>query len=477
MLARAKAGGRWVRSTTRLLSGLQSTLIELEEAHSCLNYASLPVVLERGQGVFLYDVEGKRYIDFLSGYSALNQGHCHPRIVEALKAQASKLTLTSRAFHSDALGEYAAFITDLFGYDRVLPMNTGVEAGDSAIKLARRYAYDVRGIAPDSAITLFASGNFWYASNLARSYAMTLTPSDPLSPPLIGAPRLSLGRGRSLAAISSSTDPESYLGFGPRMPGFQNIPYNDVGALRRALDADTERRICAFMVEPIQGEAGVVVPSPGYLLECKKLLASHGALLIADEVQTGLGRTGKMLASEWDECKPDIVCLGKALSGGMFPVSAVLSSHEIMLTIGRGQHGSTFGGSPLACKVAKTALEVIVDEKLAEKAEKLGRRFRERLGKTIPVRGKGLLNAIVIDRGAHGFNAKDVCLELLSRGLLCKPTHEVRIICCPLFLPCALLPLSLVLARWPGRYPVCATVGDRRGSARRVDRPHRRRSL
>ena len=319
MLARAKAGGRWVRSTTRLLSGLQSTLIELEEAHSCLNYASLPVVLERGQGVFLYDVEGKRYIDFLSGYSALNQGHCHPRIVEALKAQASKLTLTSRAFHSDALGEYAAFITDLFGYDRVLPMNTGVEAGDSAIKLARRYAYDVRGIAPDSAITLFASGNFWYASNLARSYAMTLTPSDPLSPPLIGAPRLSLGRGRSLAAISSSTDPESYLGFGPRMPGFQNIPYNDVGALRRALDADTERRICAFMVEPIQGEAGVVVPSPGYLLECKKLLASHGALLIADEVQTGLGRTGKMLASEWDECKPDIVCLGKALSGGMFP--------------------------------------------------------------------------------------------------------------------------------------------------------------
>ncbi len=395
MLTRAGAGVRgWERleRLKRSVSTLrQSRLIEQEEATICLNYASLPVVLERGEGAFLYDVDGKRYIDFLSGYSALNQGHCHPRIVDALKSQASKLTLTSRAFHSDVLGEYAAFITDLFGYDRVLPMNTGVEAGDSAIKLARRWAYDVKGTAPDMALTLFASGNFW---------------------------------GRSLAAISSSTDPESYAGFGPRMPGFTNIPYNDVDALRRALEADTENRICAFMVEPIQGEAGVVVPDKGYLRECKKLLASHGALLIADEVQTGLGRTGKMLASEWDDCKPDIVCLGKALSGGMFPVSAVLSSHEIMLTIGRGQHGSTFGGSPLACKVAQTALEVIVDERLAEKAEVLGRRFRERLGKTIPVRGRGLLNAIVIDREAHDFNAKEVCLELLKRGLLCKPTHE-----------------------------------------------------
>ena len=360
------------------------------QAHSCLNYASLPVVLERGRGIYLYDVDGKRYFDFLSGYSAVNQGHCHPRIVEALQTQASKLTLTSRAFHSDALGEYAEYITRLFEYDRVLPMNTGVEAGDSAIKLARRYAYDVSGTAPDKAIVLFAEGNFW---------------------------------GRSLAAISSSTDPESYGGFGPLMPGFRNIPYNDVDALQRALEADTEKRICAFMVEPIQGEAGVVVPDPFYLRECKRLLASHGALLIADEVQTGLGRTGKMLASEWDECKPDIICLGKALSGGMFPVSAVLSSHEIMLTIGRGQHGSTFGGSPLACKVAKAALEVIVDEGLASNAEVLGRRFRERLGKFISVRGRGLLNAIVIERTSH-VNAKTVCLELMRRGLLCKPTHE-----------------------------------------------------
>ena len=392
MIARAGARG-WKRLSSSL-STHQSRLIELEEAHTCLNYAPIPVVLERGEGVHLYDVDGTRYYDFLSGYSAVNQGHCHPRIVDALKSQAEKLTLTSRAFHSDALGEYAAFITDVFGYERVLPMNTGVEAGDSAIKLARRYAYDVRGTAPDTATVLFASGNFW---------------------------------GRSLAAISSSTDPESYGGFGPRMPGFACIPYNDVDALRRALSADSEKRICAFMVEPIQGEAGVIVPDIGYLRECKRLLESHGALLIADEVQTGLGRTGKILASEWDDCKPDIVCLGKALSGGMFPVSAVLASDEIMLTIGRGQHGSTFGGSPLACKVAKTALEVIVEEGLAEKAQVLGERFRgrfrERLG-SIPVRGRGLLNAIVIDPDVHGFNAKDVTLELVKRGLLCKPTHE-----------------------------------------------------
>jgi len=375
----------------------QKELIAFEESSTCLNYAPLPVVLERGEGIHLYDVDGKRYMDFLSGYSAVNQGHCHPRILEALTSQASKLTLTSRAFHSDALGEYASFITELFGYDRVLPMNTGVEAGDSAIKLARRWAYDVKGTKPDQAVVLFADGNFW---------------------------------GRSLAAISSSTDPDSYGGFGPLMPGFHNIPYNDIGALRRALDADTEKRVCAFMVEPIQGEAGVVVPDPGYLRECKRLLEAHGALLIADEVQTGLGRCGKMLCSDWDDVKPDIVCLGKALSGGMFPVSAVLSSDEIMLTIGRGQHGSTFGGSPLACRVAKAALEVIIDEGLAQNAERLGRRFRERLGSVIrdatPVRGKGLLNAVVIEPrgGTEAVSAKAVCLELMRRGLLCKPTHE-----------------------------------------------------
>lgn len=375
----------------------QKELIAFEESSTCLNYAPLPVVLERGEGIHLYDVDGKRYMDFLSGYSAVNQGHCHPRILEALTSQASKLTLTSRAFHSDALGEYASFITELFGYDRVLPMNTGVEAGDSAIKLARRWAYDVKGTKPDQAVVLFADGNFW---------------------------------GRSLAAISSSTDPDSYGGFGPLMPGFHNIPYNDIGALRRALDADTEKRVCAFMVEPIQGEAGVVVPDPGYLRECKRLLEAHGALLIADEVQTGLGRCGKMLCSDWDDVKPDIVCLGKALSGGMFPVSAVLSSDEIMLTIGRGQHGSTFGGSPLACRVAKAALEVIIDEGLAQNAERLGRRFRERLGSVTrdatPVRGKGLLNAVVIEPrgGTEAVSAKAVCLELMRRGLLCKPTHE-----------------------------------------------------
>jgi len=375
----------------------QKELIAIEESSTCLNYLPLPVVLERGEGIHLYDVDGKRYMDFLSGYSAVNQGHCHPRILEALTSQASKLTLTSRAFHSDALGEYASFITELFGYDRVLPMNTGVEAGDSAIKLARRWAYDVKGTKPDQAVVLFADGNFW---------------------------------GRSLAAISSSTDPDSYGGFGPLMPGFRNIPYNDIGALRRALDADTEKRVCAFMVEPIQGEAGVVVPDPGYLRECKRLLEAHGALLIADEVQTGLGRCGKMLCSDWDDVKPDIVCLGKALSGGMFPVSAVLSSDEIMLTIGRGQHGPTFGGSPLACRVAKAALEVIIDEGLAQNAERLGRRFRERLGSVTrdatPVRGKGLLNAVVIEPrgGTKAVNAKAVCLELMRRGLLCKPTHE-----------------------------------------------------
>lgn len=375
----------------------QKELIAFEESSTCLNYSPLPVVLERGEGIHLYDVDGKRYMDFLSGYSAVNQGHCHPRILEALTSQASKLTLTSRAFHSDALGEYASFITELFGYDRVLPMNTGVEAGDSAIKLARRWAYDVKGTKPDQAVVLFADGNFW---------------------------------GRSLAAISSSTDPDSYGGFGPLMPGFRNIPYNDIGALRRALDADTEKRVCAFMVEPIQGEAGVVVPDPGYLRECKRLLEAHGALLIADEVQTGLGRCGKMLCSDWDDVKPDIVCLGKALSGGMFPVSAVLSSDEIMLTIGRGQHGSTFGGSPLACRVAKAALEVIIDEGLAQNAERLGQRFRERLGSVTrdatPVRGKGLLNAVVIEPrgGTKAVSAKAVCLELMRRGLLCKPTHE-----------------------------------------------------
>jgi len=351
------------------------------------------VVLGKGSGIFLWDVDGKRYFDFLSGYSAVNQGHCHPKIVDALVTQAKKLTLTSRAFFNDVLGEYEEYITNLLGFDKVLPMNTGVEGGETAIKLARRWGYDVKGVPKYEAKILFARNNFW---------------------------------GRTTSAISSSTDPESYEGFGPFMPGFEVIPYNNIGALKAKLEADPN--IVAFMVEPIQGEAGVVVPADGYLKECKAILQEHNALLIADEVQTGLSRTGRMLCCEWDGVQPDILILGKALSGGTMPVAAVLANDDVMLTIGRGQHGSTYGGNPLAARVGMAALQVLVEEKLSERASELGPKFRDLLSRIESpllkgVRGRGLLNAIVID-DSKGVNAWEVCLELMRRGLLTKPTHK-----------------------------------------------------
>lgn len=368
-------------------------IIDREEKYGAHNYAPLPVVLEKGRGIYMWDVDGKKYFDFLSGYSAVNQGHCHPKIIDAMTTQAKKLTLTSRAFFNDVLGEFEEYITKLLGYDKVLPMNTGVEGGETAIKLARRWGYDVKGVPNNQAKILFAANNFW---------------------------------GRTTSAVSSSTDPDSYSGFGPFMPGFEIIPYNDVDALRQKLESD--QNIVAFMVEPIQGEAGVVVPSDGYLKACKGVLSAHNALLIADEVQTGLGRTGKMLCSEWDDTQPDILVLGKALSGGAMPVSAVLSSDEIMLTIGRGQHGSTFGGNPVAAKVAQAALQVLVDEKLPENAARLGPKFREALSNIdspllSTVRGRGLLNAIVVD-DSRGVTASQICSELMNRGVLCKPTHQ-----------------------------------------------------
>jgi ornithine--oxo-acid transaminase len=367
--------------------------IDREEKYGAHNYAPLPVVLNKGERIYLWDVDGKRYFDFLSGYSAVNQGHCHPKIIEAMADQASKLTLTSRAFFNDALGEFEEYITTLLGYDKVLAMNTGVEGGETAVKLARRWGYDVKGVPKDQAKILFATNNFW---------------------------------GRTTAAISSSTDPDSYSGFGPFMPGFEIIPYDDVEALRSKLESDPN--IVAFMVEPIQGEAGVVVPQDGYLKKCKDVLQKHNALLIADEVQTGLGRTGKMLCSEWDGTKPDILVLGKALSGGAMPVSAVLSSDEIMLTIGRGQHGSTFGGNPVAAKVGQAALQVLLDEKLPENAAYLGPKFRQALASIDSpliqtVRGRGLLNAVVVD-DSKGVTAGQLCMELMKRGVLCKPTHQ-----------------------------------------------------
>lgn len=371
----------------------QQKLIDREEKFGAHNYHPLPVVLHRGQGIHMWDVDNKRYFDFLSGYSAVNQGHCHPRIINALVNQAQQLTLTSRAFFNDALGEFEEYITSLLGYDKVLPMNTGVEGGETAIKLARRWGYDVKGVPKNQAKILFAQNNFW---------------------------------GRTTSAISSSTDPESYEGFGPYMPGFEIIPYDDINALKAKLDSDPH--IVAFMVEPIQGEAGVVVPRDGYLRQCHELLRQHNALLICDEVQTGLARTGRMMCGDWDDVKPDILVLGKALSGGVLPVAAVLASDEIMLTIGRGQHGSTYGGNPVAARVGMEALKVIVDEKLADNAARLGPVLREKLSSLDSpllkaVRGRGLLNAIVIDSG-KGVEAWDVCMELMRRGVLTKPTHR-----------------------------------------------------
>jgi len=365
-----------------------------EERYGAHNYHPLPVVLAKGEGVYLWDIEGKRYLDFLSAYSAVNQGHCHPRIIAALTEQAQTLTLTSRAFYNDLLGPYEEYITNYFGYDKVLPMNTGVEGGETALKLARKWGYQVKGIPDNQAKIVFARNNFW---------------------------------GRTLAAISASTDPSSYSGFGPYMPGYELIPYNDLTALEQALQ---DPHVAAFMVEPIQGEAGVVVPDPGYLHKARELCSQNKVLLICDEVQTGLCRTGKMLAVDHEQVRPDILILGKALSGGVLPVSAVLADDEIMLCIQPGEHGSTYGGNPLACRVALAALQVLKDENLAENAEIMGERFRQALVKLqqeVPfishVRGKGLLNAVVIEPFADGRTAWDVCLALKDKGLLCKPTH------------------------------------------------------
>ena len=371
-----------------------SEAIELEERYGANNYHPLPVVLKRGEGVYLWDVEGKRYYDFLSAYSAVNQGHCHPKILKALTEQAQKLTLTSRAFHNNVLGIYEKYITEYFGYDKVLPMNTGVEGGETAVKLARKWAYEVKGIEENKARVLFATGNFW---------------------------------GRTLAAVSSSSDPSSYENYGPFMPGFELIPYNDLSALEKALQGGN---VAAFMVEPIQGEAGVVVPDEGYLAGVRKLCTQYNALFIADEVQTGIGRTGRILATDYEEARPDILVLGKALSGGVLPVSAVLADDEVMLTIRPGQHGSTFGGNPLACAVALEALKVVKDEKLAENAYVLGEHFREAMRELMKktdlitlVRGKGLLNAIVINDSPDSSTAWDLCMAFAENGLLAKPTH------------------------------------------------------
>lgn len=366
----------------------------LEGRYGAKNYHPLPVVLSRGEGVCVWDAEGRKYFDFLSAYSAVNQGHCHPHIIGALNSQASQLTLTSRAFYNDVLGPYEKFITDYFGYDRVLPMNTGVEGGETAVKLCRKWAYEVKDIPDNQAKIVFAEGNFW---------------------------------GRTLAAISSSTDPLSRKHFGPYMPGYVLIKYNDLGALEEALE---DSNVAGFMIEPIQGEAGVVVPDEGYMAGAYELCRKKNVLLIADEVQTGIGRTGRLLACDYEGFKPDILILGKALSGGVLPVSAVLARDEIMLTIKPGEHGSTFGGNPLAGAVAMAALEVIRDEKLAENAFRLGTVFRERMQKLIErsgfvklVRGKGLLNAVVIDDDPDGDTAWNICLELKDQGLLAKPTH------------------------------------------------------
>ena len=366
-------------------------LIALEDRYGAHNYHPLPVVLAKGDGVFVWDVEGKKYYDFLSAYSAVNQGHCHPKIINALKTQAEKLTLTSRAFYNDSLGEYERYITSLFGYDKVLPMNTGVEGGETANKLARKWGYLKKNIQENKARIIFAKGNFW---------------------------------GRTLAAISSSDDPISYTGFGPYMPGYDLIPYNDLDALENELK---DPNVCAFMVEPIQGEAGVIVPNDGYLKGVSDLCKKYNVLFIADEVQTGIGRTGKMLACDHEDVKPDILILGKALSGGVFPVSAVLADDHIMMCIKPGEHGSTFGGNPLACKVAKAALDVIIDEELSENANRLGKIFRKELeliesDMISLVRGKGLLNAIVI-KPKNGKEAWDVCIKMRDNGLLAKPTH------------------------------------------------------
>jgi ornithine--oxo-acid transaminase len=369
--------------------------MDLEEAFGAHNYHPLPVVLEKGKGVHVWDVEGKQYYDFLSGYSAVNQGHCHPRIINALVEQASKLTLTSRAFYNNLLGEFEKYITTYFGYDKVLAMNTGVEAVETALKLSRKWGYQVKGIAENAAKIITCEGNF---------------------------------HGRTINVVSFSTDPSSKKGYGPFNTGYATIPYNNLAALEEALQ---DKNVCAFLFEPIQGEAGVVVPDDGYYAGVRELCDQYNVLMVADEIQSGLCRTGTMLACDLEGVRPDIVILGKALSGGALPVSAVLADNEIMLTIKPGEHGSTYGGNPLACKVAMEALAVLKDENMAENAIEMGNLFRSELGKLKSpyisiVRGRGLLNAVVI-KHEHANAAWELCIELKNNGLLAKPTHGDKI--------------------------------------------------
>ena len=378
--------------TTETAISRAEYLMELEERYGAHNYHPIPVVLERGRGVHVWDINGKVYYDFLSAYSAVNQGHCHPLIIDALKKQADKLTLTSRAFYNSVLGEYEKYMHEYFGYDKVLPMNSGVEAVETAIKLARRWGYARKGIKDGEAKIIFIEGNF---------------------------------HGRTMAAISASTDPSSYAGFGPHLDGFVTVPFNDLSALARALE---DTNVAGLILEPIQGEAGVAVPDEGYLVKAYELCRMSNVLFIADEVQTGLGRTGKMLACDHEDVRPDMVILGKALSGGVLPVSAVLADDEIMMNIRPGEHGSTYGGNPLACKVAMSALQVIKDENLVQNAQYLGKYLRQELNKIKHpliklIRGKGLLNAIVLntDDETLGWN---LCMKMSDKGLLAKPTHH-----------------------------------------------------
>ena len=376
-------------------SSKSKAFIALENQFGAHNYHSLPVVLHKGKGVYVWDIEEKKYYDFLSGYSAVNQGHCHPKIIDTLIEQAQKLTLTSRAFHNDALGEYEKFITQYLGYDKVLPMNTGVEAVETALKLCRKWGYEVKGLPENEAIIIVCEGNF---------------------------------HGRTSTVISFSTDPSSKKNFGPFMPGFQLIPYNDLNALAKAL---SQQNIAGFLVEPIQGEAGVEVPDDNYLRMAKRYCEDANVLFIADEIQTGLCRTGKMLCCAYEQVRPDILIIGKALSGGTLPVSAVLADDEIMLTIKPGEHGSTYGGNPLACRVAITALTVLKDENMAENAYRLGKILRDELGKIdspyiTKIRGKGLLNGITIKHNNEDAAWK-LCVQLKENGLLAKPTHGDRI--------------------------------------------------
>ncbi len=380
---------------THTLSEKTENYLQLEENFGAHNYHSLPVVLEKGKGVFVWDVDGKKYYDFLSGYSALNQGHCHPRILNALIGQSKKLTLTSRAFYNNILGEYEKFVTEYFSYDKLLPMNTGVEAVETAIKLCRRWGYEKKKIKDDEAKIIVCENNF---------------------------------HGRTTTVISFSTDEQSNKNFGPCTPGFIIIPYNDINALQKALE---DKTVAGFLVEPIQGEAGVCVPDDGYLFKAKQLCEAYNVLFIADEIQTGLGRTGKMLACDYENVRPDILILGKALSGGTMPVSAVLADDEIMLTIKAGEHGSTYGGNPLACAVAMESLKVLKEENMVENAHAMGLLLRHELQKLNSpfisvIRGKGLLNAIVIQH-ANKDAAWEFCIELKENGLLAKPTHGDKI--------------------------------------------------